>query len=78
MSLNELVEKLMQEVAMHDEEAVAFTAEFERGRDVFDSACAAKFHEGAAEALREILETLTEVMIEPSRADSSSVSLQSI
>ncbi len=79
MNLNELVGKLMHEVAIHDEEAAAFTMEVDRGRDIFDSACAAKFHEGAAEAIREILETLTEVAIEPSRvAASQTQSLQSI
>ena len=79
MNLNELVEKLMQEVAVHDEEAAAFMLEVDRGREIFDSACAAKFHEGAAEAIRENLETLTEVAFEPSRVTpSQSQSLQSI
>lgn len=64
MNITQIAEDVTERILEHEAEARAFEAEVERGRDMFDSACAAKFHEGCCEALRELLDTLEE-LIEP-------------
>ena len=46
----------------HELEAAAFEAEVERGRDIFESSCALKYHLGCADAFREVGEKLEELL----------------
>lgn len=81
MTITRIAEEVTERIIEHEAEALAFEAEAERGRDLFESTCAAKFHEGCCEALRElldVLEELVEVPLEPqSCADTIPGSLRS-
>ena len=63
MTITQIAEDVTERILEHEAEARAFEAEVDRGRDMFESA-SAKCHEGCCEALRELLDTLEE-LIEP-------------
>lgn len=63
MELGQLVERLSAKVELHESEAAAFAQEVERGRDVFDSECDRKYHDGCADAIRGTLDLLSMLYI---------------
>jgi hypothetical protein len=63
MELAQLVERLSALVEIHESESTAFGQEVDRGRDIFESECGRKYHDGYADALREILELLSMLYI---------------
>lgn len=50
------IESLGKKIAEHEAEARSFRLEFERGSDLFESACGQKYHEGRMDALCEAVE----------------------
>ena len=66
MELGQLVERLSAKVEIHESEAAAFAQEVERGRDVFESECGRRYHDGCGDAIRETVE-LIECVIESDR-----------
>jgi hypothetical protein len=63
MELGQLVERLSAKVEIHDSESAAFAQEVERGRDLFESEGARKYHDGCADALRETLDLLSTLYV---------------
>lgn len=59
MELGQLVERLSAKVELHETESAAFAQEVERGRDIFESQCGRHYHDGCADAIREILDLLS-------------------
>lgn len=63
MELGQLVERLSAKVELHETEAAAFAQEVERGRDMFESECGRRYHDGCADAIRETLDLLSMLYI---------------
>ena len=63
MELAQLVERLSALVEVHESESTAFGQEVDRGRDIFESECDRKYHDGYADALRETLDQLSMLYI---------------
>lgn len=63
MELGQLVERLSAKVELHETEAAAFAQEVERGRDIFESECGRRYHDGCADAIRETLDLLSMLYI---------------
>lgn len=60
MELNQIISTVQSKMSEHGREFEAFEAEAERGQDLFESWCGMKYHQGQADAFREILELLGE------------------
>ena len=63
MELGQLVERLSAKVELHETEAAAFAQEVERGRDMFESECGRRYHDGCVDAIRETLDLLSMLYI---------------
>jgi hypothetical protein len=63
MELGQLVERLSAKVEIHETEAAAFAREVERGRDIFESECGRRYHDGCADAIRDTLDLLSMLYI---------------
>ena len=63
MELGQLVERLSAKVELHETESAAFAQEVERGRDMFESECGRRYHDGCADAIRETLDLLSMLYI---------------
>ena len=63
MELGQLAERLSAKVELHETEAAAFAQEVERGRDIFESECGRRYHDGCADAIRETLDLLSMLYI---------------
>lgn len=63
MELGQLVERLSAKVELHETEAAALAQEVERGRDMFESECGRRYHDGCADAIREALDLLSMLYI---------------
>ena len=63
MELGQLVERLSAKVELHETESAAFAQEVDSGRDIFESQCGYHYHDGCADAIREILDLLSMLYI---------------
>ena len=75
MTITQIAEEVTERILEHEAEARAYEAEMERGRDLFESSCAARFHEGCCEALRELLDVLEDLVEVPGEPESSADSV---
>ena len=63
MGFGQLIEQLSAKVELHESESAAFSQEFERSRDIFESECGRRYHDGCADAIRETLDLLSMLYI---------------
>lgn len=63
MELRQLVERLTEKLELHETEAAAFASEVDGGRDIFESECGQRYHNGCADTIRETLELLSMLYI---------------
>lgn len=63
MELRQLVERLTEKLEIHESEAAAFANEVISGRDIFESECGQRYHNGCADTIRETLELLSMLYI---------------
>ena len=71
MELGQLVERFSAKVELHETEAAAFAQEVERGRDIFESECGRRYHDGCANAIRETLDLLSMLYIPDAAEDTT-------
>jgi len=63
MELRQLVERLTEKLEIHESEVAAFANELDGGRDIFESECGQRYHNGCADTICETLELLSMLYI---------------